>query len=282
MSVRHRPGPGSLTPWRRVVIRRAHVGSLIVNATVGLALMLAGCGKGGPEGAQTSLAPEKQQAVDGWIQQNGAAVSTQVDHLRAIYAKAKAVSSPVTPSKIDAPDLVFHGTSPLKNRQVAGANAEVLSLEKIISPEALAKGELAVLVSPDFIHDPAFVVQHKKFPPSYPSDSMSLEVDIKMLGEVTPKLLGLKYIVLLRQLEYTPAVFSGDMFLSGLYRADALVFRVADETLVGTVSVGVKNRPSVSTKYTLGKGSNAEEVLTADLAGGIRPVTVANVLKAMK
>jgi hypothetical protein len=226
-----------------------------------------------------------QVAIDGWLEQHGAAVRSQRDHLLAIYAKAKSVPSPVADTKVDAADLLFHNTSPFKDKQVAGANAEILALEKARDPDALpAEGELRVPASTEFLRVLELAAQERNSLLNQSLDPIEQQVEskLKWLDRESSKLLGLKYVVLLRQTEYVPPEFAGKSFLSGLYRADALVFRVADETLVGTVSVGVRNKAQVMTKFSLKNGSDAKDALKRDLEDGIRPVTVADVLKAMK
>jgi hypothetical protein len=263
------------------MVARHEMRGLNLYRTVAIALALAGCGERGPEGGGGPK-PEMQAAIDGWVQENGAAVQAQVEHLRAIHAKAAAIPSPVAATKVDAPDLVFFSSSSSRDKQVAGANAEVLPLEQLAQPGTFQLVPVAPRVSSAFIHDPVSAMANRAFPSANGGYTHDPAIDLKVLGAHAAKLLGLKYIVLLRQTEYVPAEFSGKIFLSGLYRADALVFRVADETLVGTVTVGVKNSGQVMTKFSLKNGSNAKDALRDDLAGGIRPVTVANVLKAMK
>ncbi len=264
-------------------MRRAIDGSVLAIVLLWLTWLMPACNRGGAD-APGAAAQEKQKAIDTWIRKDGAAVRSQADHLRAIFAKAAAVPSPVSDTRVDAPDLLFHSSSALRDQQVAGANAKVVMLPDLAEPEGCIKTNRLCLPggSTAYIHNPAFVESRKEFPPSYPQDSMSLETDLKILEAETAVLLSLKYVVVLRQTEHTPPVVSGKLFSSGTYRADALVYRIADEALVGTVRVGVKNSPAVSTTYRLRKGSNAKADVEADLEDGIRPVTVANVLKAMK
>gem|GEM_PF-4089187 len=264
--------------------------AFVVELLVGLALAIApiGCNnRGADEGAgrdRTKPSPEKQQAIKAWTDKNGAAVLAQADHLKAIYAKAKAQPSPVTTTTtVDAPDLLFH-PAPYTAQKVPKANAEILDLEELAQHQEGSGEALSSLVDSYFIHQPAFLAKNGDFPPNYPkypedkNDTREVKDSFALLDPHTLKLLSLKYVVILRQTEFKPATIRGKMFMSGAYLADALVYRIRDEALVGTLQVEVKNSPKIMA--ATGIYANADTALRDDIERGIWPTTAVAVLKA--
>jgi len=252
-----------------------------------LAIALSGCNnRGANDGTgrdRTKPSPEKQQAIKAWTDKNGVAVLAQADHLKAIYAKAKAQPSPVAAATVDAPDLLFH-PAPYTAQKVPNANAEILDLEELAQHQEESGEALSSLVDSYFIHQPAFLARNGDFPPTYPKhpedkdDSREVKDSFALLDPHTQKLLSLKYVVLLRQTEFKPATVKGKMFMSGTYLADALVYRIGDEALVGTLRVEVKNSPKVMA--TTGIYGNDGKALRDDIERGVWPTTAVAVLKA--
>lgn len=210
-------------------------------------------------------AAEKRAALDTWIQANRAAASAQLDRVKAVAVAAKA-RSPLASNAVEPVTLQFY------DPRTGAGNTEIVTLPDIESPGTSPPVDVVTsMVDMTFVHEMAQLIASGKEQktlhlivaagPDWPAT--------RPLDQALKHLVGLEYLVVVKQTEYVPPrPAGGKSFTPGKYRGDALIYRVADAAYLGGVRIGVTNKQQVRSY-----DGNSDIYLLMDLEEGIGPVT---------
>ncbi|MBA3460726.1 MAG: hypothetical protein H0T46_12235 [Deltaproteobacteria bacterium] len=250
--------------------------SAAVRAIVLALVCTLGCKNGGGGSGD-----HEARVVTTWLEKHAEAVSARLRVLATIRDKARSVPSPVTRMPLAVRDLRWY--SPTQPHNVA-----VFRIEDLEDP--LQPPRADVVIRPydgrPFLRDLAVLIATRKLPPGKQvADEYNKEMLEKQplldLDVDAERLRGLTYVVVLRETKYVPPkLLATGQFEPGLFFADAMVFRVADQTLVGALTIGVKNNANVAFKQsTTRTGPGDVYHLEDDLRGGVMPVLMSEIGK---
>lgn len=218
-------------------------------------------------------AAEKGAILDTWLEANREAGNAQIERFRAVAAAARA-RPPLERDAVEPTTLRYFDPA------TGVGDTEILALVDIEAPGTRPPFEVMTTgTDTTFLHEMVPLLATGKEQeylrlgvatgPNWPAT--------RKLDNALKRLVGLEYLVVVKETEYAPPHPSGGRtFVPGKFRADALVYRLADTACLGGARIAVTNRSEV-TAYD----GNLDTYLVLDLEGRVNPAVKAQIAAAV-